>query len=810
MNPYVILRLYYGNAPYIEAMAAFPFALLFFIKSLELCREGWRIWIKYVIAFSLASGILLSSHFGITFLVFLFLASYGIGYILIEVRSWDLKALRCHLMVLITAIALCLIINSWWLFPVGFMVVEGNNPVIHSLKEPSAAGGLGWIKQNLIMESKGINPIEVFRTQIFGGKPRFVPEYWGSWIKSPYFDLIGVILFTASLIPVILNPLNRKLIFFTVVHVLSVGGLMGTNSIVGKIWLQLIEVSPLFATLTQFNKAGQLSVFTYAILFGFFIQYILERSVLQRKILKSLETRHVVMGFFILLVSVNAAPLLTGNIDRMLSPYEIPHYYYETDKWLSLQEGSFRVLVLPDTKWLEYYSWFSEYDMVDVTLSMLSRPVIGNRPQWQLDSPHVRLLDNIMNLMRLNETEHAGKLLAVMDAKYILFKNDLLENGQYGGILESKHLKEVLAKQKDLVLVKSIGKLDIYENRALKPNMLIYTSRELFELNGPLPKLFNRGWEEGLLSPRSVGIDVNEDVAPLPKSPLFTSIWKPVPFNLQTVNTKENANVVMSYDETDRIKGASTIKVESTANSGQWSEIWLPLPSFNQESQVRGYDTIRFWFKINSDQFSSIQFIVKDYNDGYRIWNGAKYAGPPNAWKLVEISLDSDYIFTKKFDSSSLTFIGIKLLGEQSSSLEYKISAMELGYFVRSNQNIISAEKFSEAPAPMVIWKQIDPTFYEANVDSAAPYLLVFKEAFNPEWKLTIKNSTNREPPHIKVNTYANGWVIDSKGPHTINIEYKPQRYYDIGLIISGIAVVIFTLVLVIVTIRNSLIKPAK
>ncbi len=117
---------------------------------------------------------------------------------------------------------------------------------------------------------------------------------------------------------------------------------------------------------------------------------------------------------------------------------------------------------------------------------------------------------------------------------------------------------------------------------------------------------------------------------------------------------------------------------------------------------------------------------------------------------------------------------------------------------------------------PEIEFKKINPTKYQVRVHGAdAPYILVFSESFHTDWNAyleteplefsELKHDTFtpmdisymfKKPiddnKHFLVNGYANAWYIDPNelgtGENfTITLYFKPQSYFYIGLIISGL-----------------------
>ncbi len=92
---------------------------------------------------------------------------------------------------------------------------------------------------------------------------------------------------------------------------------------------------------------------------------------------------------------------------------------------------------------------------------------------------------------------------------------------------------------------------------------------------------------------------------------------------------------------------------------------------------------------------------------------------------------------------------------------------------------------------------KVNPTQYRISIknDLTKPFLLVFDETYDKNWKLSTKqNIYINNYLHLQVNGYANAWYINPKDMGstkltTLIINYDIQNDYNIGLFISGIAV---------------------
>lgn len=142
------------------------------------------------------------------------------------------------------------------------------------------------------------------------------------------------------------------------------------------------------------------------------------------------------------------------------------------------------------------------------------------------------------------------------------------------------------------------------------------------------------------------------------------------------------------------------------------------------------------------------------------------------------------------------------------------------------NKNIYS---MNYTTRPNLLIQKINPTKYKVKIEDAyEPFYLIFSESYHPGWQAYINTDTMQcnpmttyenvnitecqpesiffeikdltrlfeksipEENHLVVNSYANAWYIDPQKLGTgenfsITLYFKPQFYFYIGLIISGL-----------------------
>ncbi|MCF6149649.1 MAG: hypothetical protein E3K37_13430 [Candidatus Kuenenia sp.] len=160
-----------------------------------------------------------------------------------------------------------------------------------------------------------------------------------------------------------------------------------------------------------------------------------------------------------------------------------------------------------------------------------------------------------------------------------------------------------------------------------------------------------------------------------------------------------------------------------------------------------------------------------------------------------------------------------------------KYLKVEMAEIVRHGKNPYQNTTRHE---PEITFKKINPTRYVVNVKGEKPFWLVFSESFHAGWKAYVRQRSEvggrrlesktehwsalisawrdkgrriELTEHQMVNGYANGWYVPVgqkaevggqrseddggiSGDFQIVLEYKPQRLFEIGVLISGITFV--------------------
>jgi hypothetical protein len=139
--------------------------------------------------------------------------------------------------------------------------------------------------------------------------------------------------------------------------------------------------------------------------------------------------------------------------------------------------------------------------------------------------------------------------------------------------------------------------------------------------------------------------------------------------------------------------------------------------------------------------------------------------------------------------------------------------------------------QIGKAEPPAITFKKVNPTKYEARVESAThPFFLVFNENYDRQWnayvedketefeeviadypRMNVKEAKHEdsytpedvsylatrsldEDYHFIANGYANAWYINKTGTFTITLQFWPQNLFYTGLAISTTTLILCTI----------------
>ncbi|MDW8034275.1 MAG: hypothetical protein RMI79_05045 [Nitrososphaerota archaeon] len=168
---------------------------------------------------------------------------------------------------------------------------------------------------------------------------------------------------------------------------------------------------------------------------------------------------------------------------------------------------------------------------------------------------------------------------------------------------------------------------------------------------------------------------------------------------------------------------------------------------------------------------------------------GSKYVRLVKEWDEVDL-FESIYALQKIYVADNLIVYG------SVDDICRFIRDMEWDVLKRSAFiDTTSAIKFLNKTLLMPLdfsWRKISPVKYEVTVRSEGPFLLVFLGSYDEKWRVYVNGVQVPETGHVKVNMFANGWLIDATGFLEIVIQYEAQIFFERVVFISLISQFLF------------------
>lgn len=95
----------------------------------------------------------------------------------------------------------------------------------------------------------------------------------------------------------------------------------------------------------------------------------------------------------------------------------------------------------------------------------------------------------------------------------------------------------------------------------------------------------------------------------------------------------------------------------------------------------------------------------------------------------------------------------------------------------------------ASGPPPIVRATSKTSERYDVEVESARPALVVFNEAYHPQWRVTpLAGSTGVPAAHLLVNGFANGFIIDRPGRYHFAVTFRFQDVFLAGVTVTAAA----------------------
>lgn len=351
--------------------------------------------------------------------------------------------------------------NFWWIFP--------------TLQSGREAYSVFFADSNNINGFIGsskmyFRPTHVIR--LLQGFYFFIAYSFGKIYTTLPFQLLSWMIPVVSSFSLFYFKKIKELKFFLALFLLGFIVSVGANPPMGAllVWL-FVKISFLQAFRNSYEKAGLLLMLAYAPLFALGLP-IFSNKLASYFDIKRKKILPIIFGVasVILVCGIFVWTLWTGTFQNAW--FKVPDYYKEADTWLSFQPGDFRVMQMPLIPGDGVrYDWEFAYQGIEpgeflFTKSSIGRNIALNKIYYNVFAQRLGIFSPgaFGPDPDISESEFRSQTfieeLAKLNVRYIVFHNDL--NGAVAGVKVEPQL-EYLSKQKNIKLVKTFGKLDIYQ-----------------------------------------------------------------------------------------------------------------------------------------------------------------------------------------------------------------------------------------------------------------------------------------------------------------------------------------------------------
>lgn len=552
---------------------------------------------------------------------------------------------------------------------------------------------------------------------------------------------------------------DRKFILFLLL-IASIGIILvkQENEPFGYIYTWLFHNFPGFDMFREASKFYILITFSYALLIGFSINEVNKKIIGHR--LKVLNM--IFLSFMLILIFYTAKPTFLGDMKGAYQTTGVQKEYVRLNEFIENQPNFFRTYWYPVSDSFGYYS--------------------NNHPMTNHVSVAFEELNDIFrpkSFTELNDKTLFNNFMDAISVKYIVIP--------YGGGIKGYESKRTSVKNMDdysfqkINLTRNIG---IFENKDYQDHFYIIDS--FFE------RIDNDNW--ALNFTPLVNITLGENENSFNGNSDFLMVNSSIISDM-TRNFTIDVDIVPKYMNQ---KGDIVVLIDNFGTQ-------YGITYFSDDKGIKfgikfgaslynGTDT--YFFDNNVRSFATNYNVSLTYCGGYlRLYvNDDKVKQVSASGKLVPLKGDV-YVLIGKSTFRNTFFRGkIKSVKLFSVSLDnYKLKYLHDHDFPFNKSYL---DNFHRTKKINVNYTYINPTLYNIRVNTSKPFMLAFAEGYDPYWTVHIDKIDDKPVGLGKIYStqlYSaiNGFWIYNTGDLSITVEYGPQRYIYIGMIISIITLTI-------------------
>lgn len=469
-SPIIFNRTIAGHLDYLLSYSLSPFAMGYFIKSIDSERDRFFNALAAGLFYSLAS-------IQLQFVPILFLIYTS--YLLYSIVT-DRKKIAGRV--------------SSFVFTISVFVAIYLPGIILSIitKETTSLRAIRQTNQQLALQSPSL--IESFR--LIG----YISPYFERAVNIPSLNWVWIII--SFIIPLSIFSAfyfrrnNPRIMYFLVLLIFALLFVKGVNAPLGSIFawsFKQIWIMPIFSEVYHLMPLAALPMM---VLLGFFLGELSQSiSTKERKLLITLSSVALVIFLW---------PLFTGNYMGEVQTFTLNHKYKELCSELSSNPENIRILWLPMNNPMSYNN--SPHAGMDPLIGYWPKPSPGNYFPWT--SPSINYILFLTATLHDNKTKYLGDLLSLANIQKIVLRSDYATKVQnyfytfrqpdiysrYSD--ETKFIDSLLSRQEDLVLEKNNPPYKMFDNIDNNPHL--YLAKDSAMISGDLSTLVSMSYFDRL------------------------------------------------------------------------------------------------------------------------------------------------------------------------------------------------------------------------------------------------------------------------------------------------------------------------
>lgn len=468
------------------------------------------------------------------------------------------------------------------------------------------------------------------------------------------------------------------------------------------------------------------------------------------------------------------------------SPIQLPKEYYEINDLLASRNDGSKVVYYP--RYNELPTTWSSGHLVP-PFDMKSSKI----PTYETSTSYSYVKNAVYDYPYVNGNlgnSEFYEYLSSIGVRYIVFHNDRgyeIDQRNLENMLYSQSL-EILYSQNDWYLFE-IKDLTPKKIRAVSNIIVVNGTAQAVDISTPsIPTLDSKILGDSTpLGEENILLRISDNDAEIPLS--YNILEDP---SFSSWNNQTNAGWTTANDDfqVTRYSDQQERGLLELSTSNQDKKLWSGLVS----SEIGVRSGAKYLFTINAKTYNAYGSHVKvqGLNGSSAEWQDILFlTGGSNTSSGLSIDTDSDW---------TLYWKALKI-PEDMSKLRYVVNAGTVSDAAKGNasttiKNPAVFELTTRIPRydPIVEYVKLSPTKYQVQVNSQEPFFLVFTEAFDRGW---IASDAGTEIRSVPLYGMINGFYVERPGNYQLELEYRPQSFFEIGAIISSVATLGITVYLV-------------